>query len=294
MFSSCSSLSSLDLSNFITSSVNNMRKMFSDCTSLLSLDLSNFDTSKVNKMENIFYNCKSLIALNLLNFNTSNVNTTNDMFAYCNESLIYCINTNNLKEEIASQLTNYLNNDCSNVCFLEYHKIILEERKCIAMCNYSNYKYEYNGLCYETCPEGTYVSSNNINICKELLSEVIDNTFFTDYINNSDYIKYTDYINNNVYTTYIDTDSFNSNDYSDYSNFTDLINNTEYINYINNSDSINNNDYTNYINNTNIINNNDYIDYTDYINNNFIHYSDSINTYNYISKIHIQLITLVM
>ena len=199
MFSSCSSLSSLDLSNFITSSVTNMQEMFSDCSSLISLDLNNFITAQVNNMENIFYNCSSLIALNLLNFDTSNLNFMNDMFAYCNESLIYCINTDQLKEEISSQLENFPNNDCSDICFTDYHKIVLEERKCIAVCNLSNYKYEYNDLCYEACPKGTHISHNNSYICIDLI-----NNSFPNNTNGSDSSDY-DYDTNN--NNYINSDS---------------------------------------------------------------------------------------
>ena len=47
--------------------------MFSDCYSLISLDLSNFNTQNVINMRNMFSNCNSLISLNLFNFNTQNV-----------------------------------------------------------------------------------------------------------------------------------------------------------------------------------------------------------------------------
>ena len=60
MFYNCSSLTSLDLSNFNTSNVTNMYNMFSDCRSLTSLDLSNFNTSKVTYMDNMFIGCGSL------------------------------------------------------------------------------------------------------------------------------------------------------------------------------------------------------------------------------------------
>ncbi len=56
IFSGCSSLISLDLSNFNTNKVNNMMMMFSSCSSLNSLNLSNFNTNNVNKMKNIFFN----------------------------------------------------------------------------------------------------------------------------------------------------------------------------------------------------------------------------------------------
>ena len=47
--------------------------MFSQCFSLKSLNLSNFDTSSVEQINNMFYNCSSLMSLDLLNFNTSQV-----------------------------------------------------------------------------------------------------------------------------------------------------------------------------------------------------------------------------
>ena len=60
MFNGCSSLQSLDLSNFDASNVTNMSGMFICCSSLQSLDLSNFDTSKVTKMSGMFASCTNL------------------------------------------------------------------------------------------------------------------------------------------------------------------------------------------------------------------------------------------
>lgn len=42
MFERCSSLTSLDVSNFNTSNVTAMSSMFYDCSSLTGLDVSNF------------------------------------------------------------------------------------------------------------------------------------------------------------------------------------------------------------------------------------------------------------
>ena len=50
-----------------------MNGLFSQCSSLNSIGISNFDTSKVNNMESMFFGCKSLNSLDLSNFNTSNV-----------------------------------------------------------------------------------------------------------------------------------------------------------------------------------------------------------------------------
>ena len=83
MFRNCSSLTSLDLSNFDTSNVTDMMEMFYNCSSLDSLDLSSFNTSNVTDMMEMFYNCSSLDSLDLSNFDTSNVTNMNNMFASC-------------------------------------------------------------------------------------------------------------------------------------------------------------------------------------------------------------------
>ena len=83
MFSSYYVLTSLNLSNFNTSSVTNMSNMFYMCA-LTSLDLSNFNTSSVTNMNNMFGNCELLTSLDLSNFNTSSVTNMASMFAICN------------------------------------------------------------------------------------------------------------------------------------------------------------------------------------------------------------------
>jgi surface protein len=83
MFSKCSSLISLDLSNIYPNNVKEMISMFSECYSLTSLDLSDFNTNYVNDMTSMFSYCSSLISLNLSNFNTNNVTNMNCMFSEC-------------------------------------------------------------------------------------------------------------------------------------------------------------------------------------------------------------------
>ena len=83
MFYNCSSLTSLDLSNFDTSNVNNMNAMFYGCNKLTSLDLSNFNTSKVTVVVDMFYGCSKLASLDLSSFNTSNVTSMHEMFRGC-------------------------------------------------------------------------------------------------------------------------------------------------------------------------------------------------------------------
>ena len=85
MFQGCSSLTSLDISNFDTSLVQNgMDGMFQDCSSLTSLDISNFDTGNVTNMSRMFSGCKSLASLDVSNFNTINVTSMSNIFGNCN------------------------------------------------------------------------------------------------------------------------------------------------------------------------------------------------------------------
>ena len=68
MFYGCSSLKSLDLSNFDTSKVTYMSYMFYECTSLESLDISNFYTLLLDKNASLFSNNVKLQYINLLNY----------------------------------------------------------------------------------------------------------------------------------------------------------------------------------------------------------------------------------
>ena len=66
-----------------TSEVTGMSYMFYNCSSLTSLDVTNFDTSKVTDMSYMFYGCNSLISLDLRNFNTSKATNMSKMFSEC-------------------------------------------------------------------------------------------------------------------------------------------------------------------------------------------------------------------
>ena len=83
IFQYCTSLTSLDLSNFNTSNVTDMRSMFSDCIGLTSLDVSNFDTSNVTDMSYMFSYCGRLTSLDLSGWDISKVTSMNSMFISC-------------------------------------------------------------------------------------------------------------------------------------------------------------------------------------------------------------------
>ena len=93
--------SSLDLSNFDTSKVENMEDMFWLCKDLKELDLSSFNTENVTNMNNMFLDCRSLEKLNLSNFNTCNTKYMLGMFSSCEKLEFLDIsnfNTSNVSE----------------------------------------------------------------------------------------------------------------------------------------------------------------------------------------------------
>ena len=83
MFSSCSSLTSLDVTHFNTENVTKMYSMFYSCSSLTSLDVTHFNTAKVTDMIAMFYSCSSLTSLDVTHFNTENVTKMYSMFYSC-------------------------------------------------------------------------------------------------------------------------------------------------------------------------------------------------------------------
>lgn len=74
-------IKSLDLSNFNTARVTNMKGMFANCSSLVSLDISNFNTQAVQYMEGMFYGTSNLTNYSFPNIDVKSVTTSEVMFA---------------------------------------------------------------------------------------------------------------------------------------------------------------------------------------------------------------------
>ena len=226
MFCNCSSLSSLNLSTFITSNVISMRCMFNGCSLLTSLDLSNFYTPKLNMNYQMFDGCSNLKYINMKNFEETKIsNKTADyknIFNGVSDNAIICINENNTKNKIFPQLINktidcsddwecnyykncqskcqyyhYFNENNESVCTENetcsgsYDKLIIDKNECVDTCEkHSIYKYEYNKICYDKCPNGTIYDENE-KICFD--EKIIQTTFIITEIfkNNLNPIKTT-------------------------------------------------------------------------------------------------------
>ena len=84
MFYGCSSLASLDVTNFNTAEVTDMSYMFMGCSALTSLDLTSFNTAKVTYMHYMFSGCSALTTIYASDkFVTTNVTSSSNMFWGC-------------------------------------------------------------------------------------------------------------------------------------------------------------------------------------------------------------------
>ena len=78
------------------------------CYYNISLDLSNFNTNNINNMRCMIFWYSSLISLNLSNFNTNNVKYMRDMFEQIQKSCKIIENDSKIKSELKQ--TKYYSN----------------------------------------------------------------------------------------------------------------------------------------------------------------------------------------
>ena len=172
MFSGCSSLSSINVSNFDTSKAISMSYMFSECASLTSLDISNFNTSLVKQMQQMFFGSINLGYINLYNFDENNLNGYTyyyqNMFNKIPENVVVCIIRNFTEMKIFPQITKkkcYVV-DCTDDWKSKKKKLIADTNDCVENCSViPQYKYEYNGICYENCTHYYYINEENNYFC---------------------------------------------------------------------------------------------------------------------------------
>ena len=112
LFYGCESLTNINLTNFNTEKITNMREMFGECNSLTDINLSYFNTENVINMEGMFNGCYSLLNVNLSNFDTHNVTCMSGMFNECNSLTILNLSNFNTKNVIDMS---YMFNGCKSL-----------------------------------------------------------------------------------------------------------------------------------------------------------------------------------
>ena len=115
------------------------------------------------------------------------------IFENSNLYLQYCINDSQTHPEIISQLNNFSRKNCSDLCSIKSYKYIDEKNECKNNClNDDLYKYDYNNICYSSCPNGTYSFDHNqncISLCEHNfnynLTECLETVPIGFYLNSS-------------------------------------------------------------------------------------------------------------
>ena len=176
MFNGCKSLISLNLSNFVTSKMENMENMFNGCESLKIIDFSNLDVNSVvapNKLKNAFLNCKELEYINIKNLQARNKLTTN-FFNGVPKNLILCIQDDkiNLNKDTIDDNNNFMLINCNNNLSYNEYKLNTENGCFIKNCSFINYKYEFQHKCYNECPVNSKQRKNNKELAGILLDEI--------------------------------------------------------------------------------------------------------------------------
>lgn len=82
-FQRCTSLVTINLTNFINSFVTNLSGFFSACTSLTTINFSNCDFSNVSSTSSMFAGCSNLITLDLSMFENKTRVIVSNMFQNC-------------------------------------------------------------------------------------------------------------------------------------------------------------------------------------------------------------------
>ena len=112
MFSWCSSLININLSNFNTNNVTDMSWMFGRCLSLTNINLSNFNTNNVNNMWGMFYGCEKLTKNNVITKDKRILNC----YEEAKKDHSYLKDINNEKE-IKENCELYLNENKIDFCY---------------------------------------------------------------------------------------------------------------------------------------------------------------------------------
>ena len=118
MFYNCSSLEEINFENFNTSRVTSMMRMFNSCSNLKSLDLSIFNTSKVTDMNSMFSSCSNLKSLNLSIFDTSKVVNLGYMLYSCTSLEYLDISNFNISQ---TNDIEFIFNNASSIKYINFY-----------------------------------------------------------------------------------------------------------------------------------------------------------------------------
>lgn len=205
MFSSCTSLETLDLSSFNTEKVTNMVTMFENskhlrslklpkgfigssvtnlnatfkgCESLTELDLSGSNSENVTNMSEMFYGCKALSKLDLTSFKTGQVTTMENMFCDC--STLETLDVSSFNTRKVTQMQSMFEG-CTNLESIDLSSFDTENMKSMTGMFFSCTKLETLDLSSFATPKMVSMVDAFSN-CKNLKKIYVTSAFTTDKV----------------------------------------------------------------------------------------------------------------
>ena len=181
MFSLCNSLKSVKV-NFTNSPIEDIYKMFFNCESLKTVNFINLNMTKLNNISDAFYGCYNLEYINMPNSNWNKNILIDNPYNNISDNAVICTekNENNMLYYYIND-TKCLTWDCSDNWKRNRMKIISELNICIKSCNMTNssyynysYLYEYEGICFNKCPNDTYIHKDDDYFCTSIYKESKD------------------------------------------------------------------------------------------------------------------------
>ena len=177
-FAGLAKFTSLDLTNWTFTGVENIVELFRGCTNLREIKgISNLDVSKVSNMYGVFKGCQSLVTLDLSGWVVDNVQTMSLMFSQC-QALTTLIGLENWNVSKVTDMANMFNwcENLLNVDFLTNWNVN-NVKNIGSMFNYcrkikevnfnpDTYMANYNGSLgntFNNCDELTRVTGLKIN-----------------------------------------------------------------------------------------------------------------------------------
>ena len=128
MFYGCTSLQSLDLSNWIIRENFEAESLFDECTSLTTIiGIENWNINNFINMKHMFRNCKSLTSINMPNFNPINKCDVDELFNGCNS----LINVNIIGWHMSSKIKGWwfrFFRNCKSLTELDLSSWVFDEQ----------------------------------------------------------------------------------------------------------------------------------------------------------------------
>ena len=115
-FQSCTSLTSIDTTNWDTSNITIFQNVFYGCNNLTTINVSSWDVGNATTFRNMFYNCSSITTLNVSNWRPTQL--INMYYTFYNCSTLTTLDLSNWNTPLLTTLTNTFNG-CSSLLSLD-------------------------------------------------------------------------------------------------------------------------------------------------------------------------------